>query len=174
MSKASAAAGRLFANILCIAGALVGAPFIFVTFWGFAAVGFEDMFPSFFIFLAIDIACAAVVVCGIKIKQRISLFDKYVHLVLQKKKTLLRDLAKETGRERSLVKKDLQSMIKLKYFSNTYIDEELQEIIVARTLGGVDIDALMMEIVVCQSCGAQVKKQSNILSYCEYCGSPVD
>ena len=173
MSKVSIAASGLLAKILCIAGAIIGIPFVIVTFAGFAIVDFKDMFPSFFIFFAIDIACAALVVAGIKIERRIRRFKTYVHIIAKNQKTALRNLAKETGRDIAFVTTDIRSMIKLKYFANAYIDEDSQEIIVQHMLGDVDMTDITSEIVECKNCGAETKKQKSTLSYCEYCGSPI-
>ena len=173
MSKISVAAGGLLANILCIAGAFIGIPFVLITFGGFALIGFKAMFPSFFAFLAIDIVCAALVVTGVRMRQRTRRFKTYVYLISHKRKSRLQDLAKETGRGLAFVTQDLKWMIKRNYFADAYIDESLQEIVMARKLGNVSLEDITAETVICQSCGAKVTKQKNVLSRCEYCNSPV-
>jgi len=173
ISKVSLVVSGFISNILCVAGFLFGVPFVLVTFGGFMLVGFKAMFPSYFIFLAIDIACGFIVVFGIKIKQRIKRFKSYVYLISHGNKSYIKDLAKETGKSVEFVTKDLQLMIKLRYFTDAHISEDLQEIIIPRKSVAVNNVDFTPVSVVCKNCGGINYKQKNKVSQCEYCGSPI-
>ena len=173
MSKIFLVLHALLGKVFSIVGYVMGASFLFTTILAFSMPVKDGQVSSIFIFGGLTLACAGLVAAGLRIKRRIQRFKEYVHLISQKKKTLLADMAKETGKTVEFIKNDLQTMIKLKYFANAHIDEAGLELVVDKPFDGVDVTGIDMETVVCKGCGASVFKRRNTVVQCEYCGSAI-
>ena len=164
---------ELAGKILIFMGCFFGAPFVFVTLFVLSSIGTPGRIPSFFILLGIDLVFAALVVTGIRIKRRVRRFKEYVRLISEEHTTSLWNIAKATGKTVEFIRRDLQTMIKLKYFHNAHIDESKGEIIIPHPLDGVDAAGLNTETVVCENCGSEIIKRINDVGVCEYCGSAI-
>ena len=176
MSKVTLTISRILSNILCFAGGFFGILILFLIVLSFSLESAKNLIQHLITFSWLFIGaiiCAVIIAVGINIKRRICRYKTYVRLISHEKKTFLRDLAKETGKDITYIAKDLQLMIRLHYFSDARIDNKTQEFIITRKLGNVDITALMTEVVTCKDCGADVTKQKNTVAHCEYCGSPI-
>jgi hypothetical protein len=64
------------------------------------------------------------IIKGSRIKKRLSRFKNYGTIIGEQQNTTIEDLAKCTKQSLSQVQKDLQEMIDLNYFTNTYIDRQ--------------------------------------------------
>ena len=172
-SKTVLVAKSLLGTILIIVGAAPGLPFLLVAVLAATLLAEDGSLLVMITFLFLTLACAIPVVIGVRIKRKIKRYRNYVHLISQEERISLRKLAHETGQTVPFLERDLQSMIRMKYFQDAYIDEARSEIVVRHPFDGIDITGLDMETVICPSCGANLVKRRNTSAQCEYCGSAV-
>jgi ribosomal protein S27E len=108
---------------------------------------------------------------GRKVTKLIRRFKRYVALISEEHITSLDRLAGSTSQSVDFVKKDLQQMIKRKFFVNAVIDYRNNEIVIGEA--SAQTYAAEAENVRCPGCGAVNAKPRGAAIQCEYCGTPI-
>ena len=180
-SKAAVGFHSLVGHLLSIAGYFVGSTFLLAFITGFAGA-YDESYANEAIILsalwlilcvAAVVTGARIVVTGARIKRRIHRFRQYVALMSLQKLTSIDDIAASTSRSADFVKKDLQKMIRRRFFVNASIDEAANQIIVCAHTLPVQGGSVEYEVFHCSGCGASGSKEKDKLGHCDYCGSPV-
>ncbi len=132
-----------------------------------------------FIFTAIGIL---LIIFSIKRKKLIKNFRSYVQRLSVDPTCSIENLASGLGTSQDVVKKNLEMMIKKRYFSNAYIDTKNNRIVFSKaseqktnTSEAHQSNEPKIEYitVTCKSCGGINKMAKGTVGECEYCGSPL-
>ena len=111
---------------------------------------------------------------GIRIKNRIKRFKRYISLISINRITSIELLATHTNKPVVFVKKDLQEMISKKFFKYAFIDGVKGEIVIPAMEHGLDGESTVDKVNFnCSRCGAPGVYEKNRSAACEYCGSAV-
>jgi len=173
-SKVAVAINSFAGSLLRIAGYSVGAILILALISGFADA-YDGSYTNEALVLSgfLIALCAVLVAIGTRIKRRVHRFRQYVSLMSSQKLTSIADIAARTSRSMDFVQKDLQKMIRKRFFVNASIDMTTRKIIVcASTLPGQG-GSMECEVFHCSGCGAAGTKAKGMLGHCDYCGSPI-
>jgi len=103
-------------------------------------------------------------------------YKQYIALVINQNKTNLDHIASALGHRYEVVKKDIEKMINMGYFSGAYINVKSGELVmpqkeVALTQAQAS-NAPAVVVKTCNSCLANNKVSHQTIE-CEYCGSPI-
>jgi hypothetical protein len=119
----------------------------------------------------------ALILYGMKTKRSLKRFKSYINIITFENNISLENIAGQTSQSLDFVTKDIEKMIKKKYFANAHIDKKANEII----LGKRDIKVTSVQegnnifnemiSVNCKGCGAANSVQKGLSSECEFCGS---
>lgn len=96
-------------------------------------------------------------------------YKKYIGCIINQHLTSLDTLASVMNTSYEAVTKDLQKMIRLGYFSGSYIDEQKREFVLP--VVQAPQQSVQTKVVTCSGCGAQNTVAVGQVSECEYCGS---
>ena len=170
-SKAALIVSAVLGKIFSICGYVVGIPVLIAL--SSSVVDRDGLSPEAtmagVIFLALSVLAVAK---GMQIKRRIRRFKRYVRLISAQRLTSIEKLAAETGKPFAFVYKDLQKMIKRKYFVNAAIDAEKKQISIGdKGASGHIPSGARMKVVDCVNCGANNIAIAGRITQCEYCGS---
>lgn len=124
---------------------------------------------------------------GISIKNRIKRFKNYIHIISFENIRSMQNIAARTNKPVNFVLKDLQKMIRKKYFQNAFIDMRTGEIIINIANSNIQQqkqnampfkmnnvnNVNSKEKVECPGCGALNTKVKGSAASCEYCGSSI-
>lgn len=122
--------------------------------------------------------------------QLIKNFKKYVAMLSNDPSGSISNLASALGTEEETVIKNLDKMIKKKYFANAYIDRDQNRLCFPNREQAPSTDtdsyqgdlneppqsaptAAQMTTVVCKGCGGVNAVQKGCVAECEYCGSSI-
>ncbi|PID87748.1 MAG: hypothetical protein CSB06_03675 [Bacteroidia bacterium] len=106
---------------------------------------------------------------GYKRKQLIKKFKHYIIIISEKQDGRITNIANYTGKPETYIKKQIQSMIKRKYFKNAFIDHSKNSIIIPG-LPQIKPENTQKQIK-CKNCGASVQYIPEETTVCAYCGS---
>lgn len=132
------------------------------------------------IFVAIG---TLLIIHGIKTKKRINRFKRYVNILSLENETSLERIASTSSQSVDFVTKDLELMIKRKFFINVYIDKNTNEIILGNRKSQASNDTMKksevtepkeLKAVTCKNCGASNNITIGEVSECEFCGSIIN
>jgi len=127
------------------------------------------------------------IIQGGRIKRRIRRFRAYVALIASGMDSI-DAIAISTGRAAPFVVKDLETMIRKRYFSEASIDHSANRIVIGGHSASHGFDAppvppgphggggheqVIMDAYSCPGCGASGTKQRGMIATCEYCGSSI-
>lgn len=110
-------------------------------------------------------------------------FKKYVACLSSNPTGQLENLAAASGTSVDVVKKNIQYMLKKKFFSNAYLDEKNNCLVLASKAGrAVSVENNVSEskqqnvnyvTVHCPNCGGVNKVTAGKVGECDFCGSPI-
>ncbi|MCL2812760.1 MAG: hypothetical protein FWD25_12845 [Clostridia bacterium] len=159
-------------------GYLVGVLTILMLIIGYSVDAFVPRAVLVF-FLLVLALCFFCIAKGAQIKRRTNRFRHYVSLVSLQNMISLDDIANSTSKPVDFIKKDLQKMIRKRYFSNAVLDLATNRIIICPSTLPVSplartwaVSPPEYEVFQCLGCGAKGKKQKGLVGYCDFCGSP--
>ena len=178
-SKIAIIANATMGKIASINGYFWGVLMLLVLLFGSSDdLSKEETIGANIICIIIIAFCVFLIIKGIRIKKRIKRFKKYIALISAEQMTSLENIAANTNESVEFVKKDLQTMIKKKFFANATIDNVSNEIIIGDNsaenslLYKADTQA-ELEAYTCPGCDASGNKPKGKSITCEYCGSAV-
>ena len=180
ISKVAIMASRFISGILVFVGSAFSALSVF-TIWHtiseWSNTPSDEHGVSIFVIVFFVLISFAVLYTGVRMRFRIRRFKRYVYLISYENKNKPQDFAEDIGKPVAFIKKDIQKMIRMKYFKNVQFSELTQELIISgiqdTKRGLIDVTGLNEERIACRGCGAEVVKKKNITVYCEYCGTAV-
>jgi ABC-type spermidine/putrescine transport system permease subunit II len=125
--------------------------------------------------LVILATCVYGVINGLRIKRRIFRFKNYAAFLSLQNITSIDALAAASGKTAAFVKKDLERMIRKRFFVNAVIDHAANELVIK----GLDsfasgISPEQVKAATCKSCGASNRIIIGQVVKCPYCGSYMD
>lgn len=134
--------------------------------------------------LIFDAAGICLIVFSRKRSKLIQQFKNYVAVVSSSPNGHIPDIAASLETSEDVVKKNLELMIKKKYFANAFIDYNSNCIVVnkqnaaqSRQLSGANVQAAFhgseMVTVKCKGCGGINTLPKGAVGECDYCGSPI-
>ena len=94
-------------------------------------------------------------------------YRKYIGIVVNQEKSLIKDIAPLVGVDAATARIDLEKMIKRGYFKDAYIDLTNDAIVLPRRV----VETAAFEIRLCESCGAKAEVEAGKIGKCEYCDS---
>jgi len=111
---------------------------------------------------------------GLKIKNRIRRFKRYIALISEERIRLISIIASSTGQTEDFIRRDISEMISKKFFNNASIDLTNNEIIIGvrdePTSFQPEVHEEMDEFT-CTGCGAIGLKAQGGSGVCDYCGT---
>lgn len=143
------------------------------------------------VFIFIDVLGILLIYFSRKRKKLILDFKKYVSVISGDPTGSIANIASAVGTSEDVVRKNLDLMIRHKYFANAHINYEMNRIVIASAQGGeprsekqTDASAACGEqaaapkeieyiTVTCKSCGGVNKIKKGQVCECDYCGSPI-
>jgi len=171
LEKSAAAVNSVLGSVLRKFGYIVGALSLICVIFAIADQSAAGAYEALIVFLIILILCLIAIMTGTRIKRRFARFRQYVSLISLKDTTSIDDIAASFGKPVEFIKKDLQDMIKRKYFANAVLDLATNKIIINAGMTSGSSEAF--EVYLCPNCGATGKKRQYRLEHCDYCGSPI-
>jgi len=177
-SKVALVANAALGKILSIIGYIVGTISLLGIIGLLTGADDENAVGGIIFALIIAVICVFLILKGAKIKRTIKRFKQYVALISGQQMTSLENIAASTNQTVDFVTKDLQSMIKRRFFANATIDTTSNEIVIAgkksssaaQTKGTAPAE---MESYVCAGCEAEGQKPKGASISCDYCGNAV-
>ncbi len=168
-SKVAVVASTVFGKVLSIIGYVVGAIMLLMLLTGLP----EENAISVAVFGIIIVALSVLaVIKGAQIKRQVKRFKKYIALISGQQMTSLENIAASTNQPVEFVAKDIQQMIKKRFFAHATIDTATNEIVIVGKMKKTEAQ-VEMEAYVCSACDATGEKPKGASAECEYCGSPV-
>jgi len=174
-SKVAVVANAALGKILSIIGYIAGPLFLLVLLFGLPDEATAAVAVMCLILIAISVLF---ITKGIQIKRRIKRFKQYIALISGQQMTSLENISASTNQTVDFVTKDLQKMIKMKFFANATIDTSANEIVIGGKTKGAQAQAqaaaqVELEAYTCPGCDATGNKPKGTHVECEYCGTPV-
>lgn len=186
-SKAAIVVSQIIEKIEFIVGVVA------VIFWGLCDImnivdPIEGMSPvGFEIFLLIMTALNVWLIIKARERKKMRLeFKKYVAHLSVDTSGNIQNLAVATGTSVDVVKKNLNFMIKKKFFPNAYIDvqndcivlpsvQQKTQVQAASTINVANVTQKAIEYVTCNcpNCGGINKIEKGATAECDFCGSPL-
>jgi hypothetical protein len=172
-SKVAIVSSAIMGKISSILGYFFGLLMLVVLVVPDKDVNFE---PGEIIFLlVILLICGYGVFNGIRIKQRIFRFKKYTAMVSMQNTTSIDALAAGTGKTAEFVKKDLEVMIRKRFFVNAVIDHAANELVIKGIPSiAAGVNPNQVKAVTCKNCAASNRVIIGQTAECPYCGSFLD
>ncbi|UWP60789.1 hypothetical protein [Ruminococcus gauvreauii] len=121
---------------------------------------------------------AAIIFFGLKRKKILKEYKRYAAQLSTDPTGSIENLASASGSSQDEVYKNLNYMIKKKYFADAYIDKQKNRIVIcSKRSGQYDKPLVNKNIeyttVTCKNCGGINKIPKGQVCECEYCGSPI-
>lgn len=116
------------------------------------------------------------IVLGSRTRKLLKLYEAYATAISNYPDGFIPDIAAALGTSETVVKKNLELMIKKKYFPNAFLDKNANCMIIGkqhlkRTASYVNMEADDMVTVKCPNCGGVNTLRRGQKRECEYCGS---
>ena len=183
-SKVAVVVSLTIGKILSIIGYVMGIIMLFTILTVFFYMDLVwDLYDiiALMVLLFIFALCVLFVLKGVQIKRRIKRFRRYISLISAQNMTSIENLAAATNQSVDFVKKDLQRMIRKRFFADASINAATNEIIIcskSNSIGSVPTTQSAavpsaFEVFTCTSCGASGKKEIGKPGSCDYCGSHI-
>lgn len=142
--------------------------------------------------LIFDVIGVWLIVLSSKKTNLLKEFKKYVAVVSSDPDGYIPDIAASLGTSEDIVKKNLELMIKKKYFANAFIDQNSNCIVIASKQNNtvstahqpqihatayasspITLQAMGMVTVKCKGCGGINTIRKGTTGECDYCGSSI-
>lgn len=107
---------------------------------------------------------------GVAINRTAKRYRNYIQIIINDGQKNLGEIAKEMHLGPSKVERDLQSMIALGYFGDTYIDYVNDQIVIKQKEPDNPPESEGLIPVICRNCGG---RNSALAKRCQYCDSPL-
>lgn len=143
----------------------------------------KDGVDVIIIFLVIDLLCVWVILWGIRRKKMRLEFMKYVTYLSNDPTGSLENIAAAAGTSVDIAKKNIDYMLKRKFFNNAYLDEGNNRLVLS-SAEHIEINSPAAYnaqpqktpayvSLKCPNCGGANKVIQGAITECEYCGSPL-
>jgi hypothetical protein len=178
-SKSAVRVAAVLGKISTIIGWLYGLGFIYALIWGVSQTNNKVAYViCCLVFIAFNVL---LIVHGKKTKDRIRRFRNYIAIIANQNETSIDQIATIVQMPVNFVLKDINFMIRKKYFVKAYIDQNTNNIVFQGRVASAAGNAIHedpvpdneLQVVLCKSCGAQNKVAKGSVGECEYCGSPL-
>lgn len=200
-SKSSIFASGIFARVSIVLGALIALFGMLMTITGITTDALDN--NSSYIAVIVFCICICVggvflLVNGIRTVNRISRFRRYIALISQMNIQSIQEISRQMSQQPEFTIKDLNNMIRKRYFMNAYIDVAAGKIIILHATASQGNPAAQNApsqnpapvqsnapsqpqapaapqpvTVNCSGCGAVNSMIPGQGMSCEYCGSPL-
>lgn len=118
-------------------------------------------------------------------KKLIQEFKKYVIYISENPFGSISDLAMSMGKSEDEIRKNLDIMIKKKYFTNAYVDLKENRVVISNakpvnnvpenyTAPTINPDDIEYVSITCPSCGGVNKVEKGTVYECDFCGSHIN
>lgn len=188
-NKVAIVASQIIEKTQLIAGILIIFLFGFCTIGSFTDAELRS--DGFLVFcIVMDVIGIVLILLSVKRKRLVVDFKKYVGAILEDPTGSIENLAATIGTSQDVVKKNLELMIRRKYFANTYINQETNCIVIkgasnSNTVQQTQNNAQSQQFVqpqtnapkiesipvTCKSCGGNNKIVKGTVGECDFCGS---
>lgn len=192
-SKVAIAVSKIVSIVQMLVGIVILVVFGICTIMCLADKNFfADTGVVFLIFcLVLDALGICLIVLSAKKTNLIKKFKTYVAVVSRNPNGYIPDIAASLGASEDVVKKNIEKMIKKKYFANAYIDHDSNCIVIANKQNLVDNTVQQPKVstnvstssaasqpaemvtVKCKGCGGINTIQKGAVAECDYCGSSI-
>lgn len=175
-SKASIVISSIVEKIQLIAGIIWLLCFGLLTIASFtdAELASDGFLP---LCIVMDLICISMIYFSRKRHQLIMDFKKYVTILSNSPDNSIAALAASTGASEDVVRKNVEKMIKKKYFAAASIDQLTGQILFAQKIvprpSASNTNQPEMITVICKGCGGVNTLPKGQMAECEYCGSSI-
>lgn len=118
-------------------------------------------------------------------KKLIQEFKKYVIYISENPFGSISDLSMSIGKSEDEIRKNLDIMIKKKYFTNAYVDLKENRVVISNakpvnnvpenyTAPTINPDDIEYVSIACPSCGGVNKVEKGTVHECDFCGSHIN
>ncbi|GEM_PF-1268881 len=179
-SKSAIMKNAILGKIASVIGWIITLFTLPITIVGIASPNEEGKAGALVFFFIIHGIGIWLITFGVKAKRIIKRFKQYVSIISFQGDNSIENIASATYRSVDFVMKDIDIMIKKKYFIDAYIDFASKELLFKNRIAQTDlevkpVDSKDLEYVKlnCQGCGATNKIVKGKGGDCEFCGSPL-
>lgn len=142
--------------------------------------------------LIFDVLGIWLIILSLKKTKLLKEFKKYVTVISREPDGYIPDIAASLGVSEDIVKKNLELMIKKRYFANAFIDQNSNCIVITSKQNNtvntthqshihtteyasspVTSQAIEMMTIKCKGCGGINTIQKGAIGECDYCGSSI-